>query len=102
MQSDSTINIDGKTLSIAAVHQVAVRGRKAVLSEDARQRMLATRSVIQGIVERNDVVYGVTTGFGKLSEVAIPPERLAQLQINLIRSHAAGWDRCFPRAKCAP
>ena len=40
-------------------------------------------------------MYGVTTGFGKLSEVAIPPERLAELQVNLVRSHASGvGDRC--------
>jgi histidine ammonia-lyase len=46
--------------------------------------------VVEGVVERGDVVYGVTTGFGKLSEVAIPPDRLAELQVNLVRSHAAG------------
>jgi histidine ammonia-lyase len=96
MATDSEILIDGQTLTIAAVHQVAVRGRKASLSGDARDRMLATRKVIQGIVERNDVVYGVTTGFGKLSEVAIPPDRLAQLQVNLIRSHAAGVGPLLP------
>ena len=96
MPAESEILIDGQTLTIAAVHQVAVRGRKASLSADARERMLATRNVIQGIVERNDVVYGVTTGFGKLSEVAIPPDRLAQLQVNLIRSHAAGVGPMLP------
>ncbi len=41
-------------------------------------------------MERGDAVYGITTGFGKLSEVAIPPDRLAELQVNLVRSHAAG------------
>jgi histidine ammonia-lyase len=46
--------------------------------------------VVEGVVERGDVVYGVTTGFGKLSEVAIPHDRLAELQVNLVRSHAAG------------
>jgi histidine ammonia-lyase len=42
------------------------------------------------------VVYGVTTGFGKLSEVAIPPDRLAELQVNLVRSHAAGVGPLLP------
>src|SRR5204863_1581973 len=56
----------------------------------ARERMLRTRKVVDDIVGRNEVVYGVTTGFGKLSEVAIPLEKLAELQVNLIRSHAAG------------
>ena len=49
------------------------------------------------IVGRNEVVYGVTTGFGKLSDVAIPPDKLAALQVNLVRSHAAGVGAPLPR-----
>jgi histidine ammonia-lyase len=41
-------------------------------------------------------VYGVTTGFGKLSEIAIPPDRLAELQVNLVRSHSAGVGPLLP------
>ena len=52
--------------------------------------MAASNATVASIVERNDVVYGVTTGFGKLSDIAIPPNRLAELQVNLIRSHAVG------------
>ena len=52
--------------------------------------MAASNAIVSRIVERNEVVYGVTTGFGKLSDIAIPPHRLAELQINLIRSHAVG------------
>jgi histidine ammonia-lyase len=48
------------------------------------------REIVDRVVRQHDVVYGVTTGFGKLSEVAIPHERLAELQVNLVRSHAAG------------
>src|SRR5437762_11057277 len=58
--------------------------------------MLRTRAVVDDIVRRNEVAYGVTTGFGKLSEVAIPPERLAELQVNLVRSHAAGVGDLLP------
>jgi histidine ammonia-lyase len=58
--------------------------------------MMKTRNVIADIVERNAVVYGVTTGFGKLSEIAIPPDRLAELQVNLVRSHAAGVGPLLP------
>jgi histidine ammonia-lyase len=88
--------LDGEHLTISAVYRVAARGKKATLSGEARERMLATRKVVSGIVERNDVVYGVTTGFGKLSEVAIPRDRLAQLQVNLVRSHAAGVGPLLP------
>ena len=60
------------------------------LSPVARERVRATRRIVDDLVARNIVAYGVTTGFGKLSEIAIPTERLAELQVNLVRSHAAG------------
>ena len=58
--------------------------------------MEATQRVVADIVERGDVVYGVSTGFGKLSEIAIPRDRLAELQVNLVRSHAAGVGPFLP------
>src|SRR5438105_3464073 len=61
--------------------------------------MLRTRAVVDDIVGRNEVVYGVTTGFGKLSEVAIPHEKLAELQVNLVRSHASGVGDRLPEAE---
>ena len=82
--------IDGDTLTIDDAYSVAVERRRVGLASRARERMVRTRKVVDDIVERNDVVYGVTTGFGKLSEVAIPPDRLAELQVNLVRSHACG------------
>ncbi|HLA14294.1 MAG TPA: histidine ammonia-lyase [Gemmatimonadaceae bacterium] len=85
-----TLLIDGDTLTIDDAYGVAVDRRPVGLARPARERMLRTRKVVDDIVERNDVVYGVTTGFGKLSEVAIPPDRLAELQVNLVRSHACG------------
>lgn len=90
------VTLDGDSLTIQDVDAVA-RGRAHVaLAADARARALRTRAVVEGIVARHDVVYGVTTGFGKLSEIAIPPERLAELQVNLIRSHAAGVGPLLP------
>src|SRR5512140_999010 len=84
------LELDGSSLTIADVGEVALGRRPVVLAPAARERMLATRAVVAAIVERNEVVYGVTTGFGKLSDFAIPPDQLAQLQVNLVRSHAAG------------
>ena len=52
--------------------------------------MAVARASVDRIVEAGAVVYGITTGFGKLSELAIPPDRLRDLQVNLVRSHAAG------------
>ena len=82
--------IDGETLTIDDAYSVAIDRRRVGLAPHARARMLRTRKVVEGIVARNEVVYGVTTGFGKLSEVAIPPDRLAELQVNLVRSHSCG------------
>ena len=90
MTASPTLALDGQSLTLADVRAVAVGYRPVALAPAARARMQATRDVVAGIVARNDVVYGVTTGFGKLSDVHIPPEQLAQLQVNLVRSHVAG------------
>jgi histidine ammonia-lyase len=93
---ERTIEIDGQSLTVEQVARVAARDAVVELAAPARSRMEATRKVVDGIVARNDVVYGVTTGFGKLSEIAIPPDRLAELQVNLERSHAAGVGALLP------
>jgi histidine ammonia-lyase len=82
--------IDGDSLTVDEAYAVAVERLRVGLAPKARTRMLKTRAVVDAIVEKNQVVYGVTTGFGKLSDVAIPPNRLGELQINLVRSHASG------------
>src|SRR5215831_12962608 len=84
------VMLDGRSLTIADVEVVARRGRGVSLADDARDQMLRAHQHVDRIVRDREVVYGVTTGFGKLSEVAIPPERLADLQVNLVRSHASG------------
>lgn len=85
-----TVVLDGHSLAVADVVAVAYRGAQVTLAPQARARLERVRAIVDGIVERNDVVYGITTGFGKLSDVAIPPSRLAELQVNLIRSHSVG------------
>ena len=82
--------LDGGSLTLDDVYRVAEGKATVGLADGARERIARARGVVERVVERGDVVYGVSTGFGKLSEVAIPPERLAELQVNLVRSHAAG------------
>src|SRR5215470_6630366 len=60
------------------------------MSLSTRPRIAASRSLVQQIVDRDEVVYGVNTGFGKLSDVRIAQDDLRQLQLNLVRSHACG------------
>jgi histidine ammonia-lyase len=85
-----TIVLDGRSLTLAQVEAVAREDAPVSLAPDARARMLRANEHVDRIVRNGEVVYGVTTGFGKLSEVAIPPARLAELQVNLVRSHASG------------
>jgi histidine ammonia-lyase len=82
--------IDGHSLTLDDVVAVAVDRAPVELTPAARSRMSRANEVVAALVARNAVAYGVTTGFGKLSDVAIPRDRLAELQVNLVRSHAAG------------
>jgi histidine ammonia-lyase len=63
---------------------------KIALTQSARERVEKSRRFVEEIIERGEVAYGVNTGFGALSEVAIPRDELRQLQVNLVRSHACG------------
>ncbi|MDQ2674544.1 MAG: aromatic amino acid lyase, partial [Chloroflexota bacterium] len=82
--------LTGRDLTIDQVIEVA-RGRREVsLDLDAAGRMRASRAVIERLVADGATVYGVTTGFGDLADVRIDPSRTAELQRNLVRSHAAG------------
>jgi histidine ammonia-lyase len=82
--------IDGATLDLAALESVARDGREVTLAESARDAVRASRRVVDDAVGRGAVVYGVTTGFGNFADVHIPLDRLRELQLNLLRSHAAG------------
>jgi histidine ammonia-lyase len=88
--------IDGNSLTIEQVTAVARDRVRASLAPHARQRAAQTRAIVDSLVAQRAVAYGVTTGFGKLSDVAIPPDRLAELQVNLVRSHAAGVGDLLP------
>ena len=90
MPDARAVDLDGASLAVADVVAVARHRARVTISESARERMRESAAVVHDIVARNEVVYGVTTGFGKLSDIAIPPERLAELQVNLVRSHAVG------------
>ncbi len=93
----SPLLLDGASLTIPDVLEVAEGGRPVRLAPAARDRMRTTRGIVEGLAARGEAVYGVTTGFGKLSDIAIPPAQLAQLQVNLVRSHAAGVGPRLPR-----
>ena len=86
----STVTLDGHSLSIADVVAVARHGAPVAISPRALDAVHASRAAVDAALARGDTIYGVNTGFGKLAHVRIAPDQLRQLQVNLIRSHAAG------------
>ena len=86
----TAVTLDGNSLTLDDVVAVAVDHVPVELGQSARLRMMQAHVVVAKLVAGSAVAYGVTTGFGKLSDVAIPRDRLDELQVNLVRSHAAG------------
>jgi histidine ammonia-lyase len=92
----STVVIDGEGLSLEDVQRVATGGAAVAIGEAGLERIRRSRAVVERVLAEGRVVYGVNTGFGRLSDVVIPPARIAELQLNLIRSHACGVGRPLP------
>jgi len=84
------VELNGKALTLEQIAAVAIDDERVAISPSARPGIAASRKVIEEIVARDAVVYGVNTGFGKLSDVRVPQDELRQLQLNLVRSHACG------------
>jgi len=82
--------LDGQPLALREIEDVALRGRVVEIAPAAVRRVAEGRGLIENILSAGETVYGVNTGFGKLADVRIPGDRLAELQINLVRSHAGG------------
>ena len=84
------VSIDGKHLTLESIEAVAVGGAPISITPEARARVGAARAVVEEAVAQGALVYGVTTGFGRLANVRVDPADAVQLQRNLVRSHAAG------------
>lgn len=83
--------ISAEHLTIEHIGEVVYNGYKLELSDDARNRIIRCREYLdEKIAKTTRPVYGVTTGFGSLCDVSVNPDQLAQLQINLMMSHACG------------
>ncbi|HUB30258.1 MAG TPA: histidine ammonia-lyase [Terracidiphilus sp.] len=85
-----TLSLDGQALTLAQIEAVSCAMCPATIAPAAQSRVRQSREFIEQILAAGETVYGVNTGFGKLSDVRIAPEKLAELQINLVRSHAGG------------
>ena len=87
--------ITGNTLTLEEVMSVCRNFTKVELSDLAVEKVLKSRKIVDDFVENEDVVYGITTGFGKFSDVTISKEESELLQKNLIITHAVGAGKPF-------
>jgi histidine ammonia-lyase len=86
----SPLLLDGERLTLNDVERVARHGETAALDPAARSKVEAARRVIEAALSAERPIYGVSTGFGPLSDVFVGPADREALQRNLLRSHAIG------------
>src|SRR5712691_1274622 len=90
------IVLDGSSLTIEQLLAIADGGEQVALSDAARDRVRASRAVVDRRARGAEPAYGINTGFGSFAEVTIAPDALEALQLNLLRSHAAGLGDPLP------
>ena len=87
---DSDVVLDGQHLTIADLVALGKGRNRIRLRSQAEAKVAAGRHLVDALLKENKVVYGITTGFGKFARMVIAPDKLEELQENLIRSHSAG------------
>lgn len=91
------IELTGNTLTLEKLKDILYRGKRAKIANDSLEKVRASRRAVERIVKGKESIYGINTGFGKFSNVKIAEENVAQLQLNLIRSHACGVGEPFSK-----
>jgi len=86
----ATIFLNGSSLTLDELLAIADDNASVALAPDAAARVDASRAIVDRQALDDAPVYGINTGFGALAETKIPREALGTLQVNLLRSHAAG------------
>jgi histidine ammonia-lyase len=89
------ILLDGNQLTFEQIEQVVYQKKEVGISNEAWKGIDASRQIVEDSVSEGKVLYGITTGFGKFSDIVIPTEDVAKLQLHLIRSHASGVGQPF-------
>ena len=90
------IELDGNSLTLDDLVAIAYDHAPVALSAAARDRVRAARDVVEEFARHDAPTYGINTGFGSFAEVRIPAESIGELQVNLLRSHAAGVAEPLP------
>jgi histidine ammonia-lyase len=91
------VGINGEELIIEDVVAVARNNEKVIIPREVKEKVARCRQILEELVKEKKIVYGVTTGFGALGSLKIPPEDVKELQSNLIRSHSAGVGKPLDR-----
>jgi histidine ammonia-lyase len=91
-----TIILDGHNLSIDNVVKVARKSEHIELHPDAKKRIEKCRALLEDKIQKREIMYGVNTGIGELSEVVLTPEQVSKYQKYIIYSHAAGYGTPLP------
>ena len=94
----STLTLEPGAVTLTQLRAVAEGGLTLALAPGARAELARAQQVVGDILARGRVVYGINTGFGKLAQTVIAPDRLAELQRNLVLSHAVGTGAALPAA----
>ncbi|CAD7931784.1 unnamed protein product [Amoebophrya sp. A25] len=94
--TSSEVTLDGESLTLEQLLLLGEPSTKILVSQDAVDRMRRSRKVITDSMDSKRVVYGINTGFGRLSSKVVDLTQLAELQVNLIRSHATGVGAAIP------
>jgi histidine ammonia-lyase len=89
------VQIDGKSLKVEDVHEVARNHGRVRLAAAARKAVLKCRATMEELVAEGQLIYGVTTGIGELARVHVPPEVGRELQRRIVFSHSAGVGEFF-------
>ncbi len=89
--------LDGSNLTVQLAKQIVDDSISIGISPKAKSAILSSRKVIEKWIKNNEVIYGVTTGFGEFKDVKIPQKDLEKLQRNLIISHSAGVGEPLPK-----
>ncbi len=92
------ILIDGQTMTIEKLEQIARKNAEVAYSDDARAKIERCWTVVEDMVKSGKAIYGVTTGIGEFARIRVSPEQGEQLQRNIVYSHAAGTGDPFPEA----
>lgn len=90
------ITLNGQNLTFQSLQKIIFEREKVSYTEESMKKVIESRKAVEHIVSKGNIVYGITTGFGKFSDVFIDKDNVENLQLNLIRSHACGVGDPFP------